>query len=82
MDAKTASSLAKEVDELATGYEQTIHGNMKELRKMTNAAENWKVSIDQLMPLIDGIASMRDKSHLIALATNGGKPFLVGDALK
>jgi hypothetical protein len=82
MDAKTASALSKEVDELATGYENTIHSNMKELRKMTNAAENWKVSIDQLTPLIEGIASMRDKSRLIALAMKGGKPFLIGDALK
>lgn len=82
MDAKTASALAKEVDDLAKGYEATIHGNMKELRKLTNAADNWKVSIDEVMPLIDGIASMRDKTRLISMATKGGKPFLVGDALK
>lgn len=82
MDAKTASALTKEVDDLARGYESTINANMKELRKITSAAENWKVSIDQVMPLIDGIASMRDKTRLISLATKWGKPFLVGDALK
>ncbi len=69
MDAKTASALTKEVDDLARGYESTINANMKELRKITSAAENWKVSIDQVMPLIDGIASMRDKTRLISLAT-------------
>lgn len=77
MDLESARLLKKEVDSLAESYDSTIHDNMKALRKMTNTADNWKVSIENLMPLIDGIATMRDKGKLITMALKSGKQFLV-----